>query len=646
MNKSILAMTIASLLPYASSYAQDVTTDETMVVLAKSDFNNSIEDIPANVTVINSDDIAASGARSLDTLLRARAGIQISDSNSGPVFAIRGFTGGQAANNTFILVDGRRLNKQDLSAPQVSSILISQIERVEVLSGSAAVLYGDQAVGGVINIITKGGHQDGGNVSVSVGSFDSIAGSVDVSEQLNERWNLFLSASQDNSDNYREHNKRETGALLGRLNYEQDKTEFFVEASYYDNNREYVGSLTEEQYKQDPTQAGSTNPTDYSHEITKALRTGYKRHISGSWIVGTDVIYDNTSGSGSAWGSSTTSKSKQLFGSVSLENQFSTQSGEGNILFGLEGTDSDHSYKSSSTDRANEQNDYSVFGQLNYPLITNLTLTTGARYSSVADELYDGAIYPEAEKLSESQDAYELGLNYKINQFQRVYVRGETNFRFAKIDEQAYTSPGVLGLKPQTGKSLEAGWGLLGDDYSIKIDVFNLQLEDEIVFDNSAPTPIGGFFPGANVNADESERNGISVSGDLYANENLQLGLEYNLIDAEFSSGGDKGKTLPWVARNTGRAFVTYDISYEWQLFVEGVYTGSRYKDGDTSNSLDKLPAYWLSNLAVSYIKKEWSATLRVDNAFDKKYAENANNWGAYYPGDGRKIMLTSSYQF
>ncbi|MBF4318167.1 TonB-dependent receptor, partial [Vibrio anguillarum] len=45
-------------------------------------------------------------------------------------------------------------------------------------------------------------------------------------------------------------------------------------------------------------------------------------------------------------------------------------------------------------------------------------------------------------------------------------------------------------------------------------------------------------------------------------------------------------------------------------------------------------------------IKKEWSATLRVDNAFDKKYAENANNWGAYYPGDGRKIMLTSSYQF
>lgn len=647
MNRSILAIAVASLLSHTSySYAQEVSTDETMVVLAKSDFNNSIEDIPANVTVITSDDIAASGAKSLDTLLRARAGILISDTNSGPAFAIRGFTGGQAANNTLILVDGRRLNKQDLSAPQVSSILVSQIERVEVLSGSAGVLYGDQAVGGVINIITKGGNQDGGNVSVSVGSFDSVAGSVDVSKQLNERWNLFLSASQDNSDNYREHNKRETGVLLGRLNYDQDQTEFFAEASYYDNNRQYAGSLTEEQYEQDPTQAGSSNPTDYSHEITKALRAGYKRNLSDAWILGTDVIYDNTSGSGLAWGSSTASKSKQLFGSVNVENQFSTQSGQGNVLLGLEGADRDHSYKSSSTDRANEQNSYSVFGQLNYPLITDLTLTTGARYSSVEDKLYDGAIYPNTEKLSESQDAYELGLNYKITPSQRVYVRGETNFRFAKIDEQAYTSPGVLGLKPQTGKSLEAGWGLYEADYSVKVDVFNLQLEDEIVFDSSAPTPVGGFFSGANVNADESERNGISVSGDLYVHENLQLGLEYSLIDAEFSSGDNKGKKLPWVARNTGRVFATYDISYEWQVFVEGVYTGTRYKDGDTSNSLDKLPAYWLGNLAVSYIQNEWSATLRVDNAFDEKYAANANNWGAYYPGDGRKVMLTGSYQF
>lgn len=647
MNKSLLAVAVASLLSSISNlHAQEVSTDETMVVLARSDFNNSIDDIPANVTVITSDDIAASGAKSLDTLLRARAGIQVSDTNSGPSFSLRGFTGGQAANNTLILVDGRRLNKQDLSAPQVSSILISQIERVEILSGSAGVLYGDQAVGGVINIITKGASQDGGNLSVSAGSFDSFAGNVDVSKKLNEQWSLFFSASQDNSDNYRDHNARETGALLSRLNYKQDSTEFFVEASYYDNNREYAGSLTEEQYKSDPTQAASANQTDYSHEITQAFRAGYKQNVNESWILGTDVIYDNTSGSGSAWGSSTISDSKQLFGSIKLENQFSTGSGEGNALLGLEGANRDHSYKSSSTDRSNEQDTYSVFGQVNYPLLDDLTLTTGARYSAVEDKIFDAAIYPSKEKLTEAQDAYELGLNYNVNESQRIYLRGETNFRFAKIDEQAYTSPGVLGLKPQTGKSIEAGWGLIENNYSLRVDVYNLQLEDEIIFDSSAPTPIGGAFTGANVNADESERNGFTVSGDLYATDSVLLGLEYSFIDAEFASGDDKGKKLPWVARNSGRAFATYDISYNWQVFVEGVYTGTRFKDGDTSNSLAKLPAYWLSNIAVNFSQDVWSAGLRIDNAFDEKYPANANNWGAYYPGDGRKVILTGAYKF
>ncbi|WP_052880523.1 TonB-dependent receptor family protein [Vibrio coralliirubri] len=647
MNKSLLAVAVASLLsPISNLHAQQASADETMVVLARSDFNNSIDDIPANVTVITSDEIAASGAKSLDTLLRARAGIQVSDTNSGPSFSLRGFTGGQAANNTLILVDGRRLNKQDLSAPQVSSILISQIERVEILSGSAGVLYGDQAVGGVINIITKGASEDGGNLSVSAGSFDSFAGNVDVSRKLNEQWSLFFSASQDNSDNYRDHNARETGALLSRLNYKQDSTEFFVEASYYDNNREYAGSLTEEQYKNDPKQAASANQTDYSQEITQAFRAGYKQDVNESWVLGTDVIYDNTSGSGSAWGSSTISDSKQLFGSIKLENQFSTGSGEGNALLGLEGANRDHSYKSSSTDRSNEQDTYSVFGQVNYPLLDDLTLTTGARYSAVEDKIFDAAIYPNKEKLTEAQDAYELGLNYNVNESQRIYLRGETNFRFAKIDEQAYTSPGVLGLKPQTGKSIEAGWGLIENNYSLRVDVYNLQLEDEIIFDSSAPTPIGGAFTGANVNADESERNGFTVSGDLYATDSVLLGLEYSLIDAEFSSGDDKGKKLPWVARNSGRAFATYDISYNWQVFVEGVYTGTRFKDGDTSNSLAKLPAYWLSNIAVNFSQDVWSAGLRIDNAFDEKYPANANNWGAYYPGDGRKVIFTGAYKF
>ncbi|MFY2510344.1 TonB-dependent receptor [Vibrio pectenicida] len=647
MNRTMLAMTVASLLPHASLLsAQEQAVDDTMVILAKSDFNNSIEDIPSNITVIDSNDIAASGAKSLDTLLRARAGIQISDTNSGPSFAMRGFSGGQASSNTLILVDGRRLNKLDLSTPQISSIQVSQIERIEILSGSAGVLYGDQAVGGVINIITKENKEDEGNISLSMGSFDSLAGAVDISKKLTDRWSLFLSANQDNTDNYREHNRRESGMLLARINYAKDDTKFYTEASYYDNNRETPGSLTKEQYDQDPTQSISFSPTDYSHEITKALRIGYQFNPSDSWLFSTDIIYDNTTGSGIAWGGEKSSSGKQLVGSVTVEKQLLNDSGQGNILIGFEGAERDLAYKVSSTDRELEQQMLSAYGQLNLPIVVNLTLTTGARYSRVTDSIYDVAVYPDEEKLPESQDAYELGFNYKLSESQRLYLRGESNFRFAKIDEQAYTSPGVMGLKPQTGKSIEAGWGLIKNDFSVKVDVFNLRLENEIVYDLSAPKPIGGSFDGANVNADKSERNGVSVSGDVYIQQDVQLGMEYSLVDAEFTAGEYEGNKLPWVSRSSGRIFATYDINYNWQFFVEGVYTGTRYKDGDKSNSLDKLPAYWLGNTALNFTQDVWSASLRVDNLLDEKYPVSVNSSGAYYPGDGRKVILTGTYKF
>ena len=203
-----------------------------------------------------------------------------------------------------------------------------------------------------------------------------------------------------------------------------------------------------------------------------------------------------------------------------------------------------------------------------------------------------------------------------------------------------------MGLKPQTGKSIEAGWGLIENDFSVRVDVYKLRLEDEIIFDGSAPKPIGGLFNGANVNADKSERNGVNVSGDFYATEDILLGFEYSFVDAEFTKGENDGKKLPWVARNTGRVFMTYDFDSQWQLFVEGVYTGSRYKEGDDQNISDRLSSYWLSNMAVNFTQDSWSATLRVDNALDEKYPASVASYGAYYPGDGRKVMLTTAYHF
>ncbi|MFM9768092.1 hypothetical protein, partial [Streptomyces scabiei] len=73
---------------------------------------------------------------------------------------------------------------------------------------------------------------------------------------------------------------------------------------------------------------------------------------------------------------------------------------------------------------------------------------------------------------------------------------------------------------------------------------------------------------------------------------------------------------------------------------MEGIYTGSRYKDGDTANSKGKLSPYWLSNFALQYELDQWLTTFRVDNLFDKQYPANVNQWNSYYPGDGRQLVL------
>ncbi len=648
MNKSLLAVAVASLCSYTSfSYAQEANADETIVVTAKSSNVNSISDIPANIVVIDQDDIKKSGASTLISLLRGRAGIQVSDTNSGASLSMRGFSGSQAMHNTLILVDGRKLNKPDLSAPQLSSILLSQIEKIEILSGSSGVLYGDQAVGGVINIITKKSTESHGEVSGSVGNNDSYSGSVLVSNQISDDWSVSVSASQDNSDNYRDHNKRETGNVLGRLDFNQQDKKFYVEASYYDNYRQYAGGLTEQQYNENPKQ--SLTDTDYGHEITSAFRAGYQQSFASDWSAKGNVSFSDTGIDSlvtysSGYASQSEIDSDLLELQIALEKSLNTDNGVGNFLMGVEFNNNDYSR---STSVSNTQELLSVFSQLNYPLLETTTVIAGGRYSRVEDQIQNTTTYSNGETLKEDASALELGVNVKPNHNTRFYFRGESNFRFAKVDEQNYTPDDVDSLKPQRGLSLEAGADYATDGYSVKVDFYHLNLKDEIVYDPSASAPTGsGASSGANVNADESKRLGATIYADKSLNDALLVGVEYSYVDAEFTAGDNEGKQLSWVAKHTGRAFLNYEFTANWNTMLESVYVGEKYKDGDDSNSQEKLDDYWLSNLAVNYVQDVFSVNLRVDNIFDERYADSAFSYGSYYPGSGREYKLTAAYLF
>jgi iron complex outermembrane receptor protein len=285
--------------------------------------------------------------------------------------------------------------------------------------------------------------------------------------------------------------------------------------------------------------------------------------------------------------------------------------------------------------------------QASVPISPTLSYVVGGRYSEVTDDLYDQLLYPNRIEIDNDAHAFELGFNYRPSSENRFYVRANDNFRFAKVDEQAFTPLTVQGLDPQTGRSYEAGWDYTTATQTLKINAYQLELEDEIVYEGGRTDgPYGG---GANVNADQSRRLGVSTAYDVQLSNDWLLGASYDYIDAEFTQGENDGKALSWVAKHSGKAYMSYDFADHWQAFVEGVYTGERYMEGDNSNIGDKLDHYVLTNLALNYAHAGWNGSLRVDNLLDEDYVGTGyySAFGSgYYSGTGRSIRLTAGYRF
>ena len=179
-------------------------------------------EVPVGVTVIHADAIAAHTARTLPELLAQVAGITTRDASGSPDRQIdmRGF-GATGDQNTLVLVDGQRLNDIELNTVRWSSIPLDSIERIEISRGnSGAVLYGDGAVGGVVNIVTKSGVglPASGQVSGGYGSFRQREGNLSASASTGP-FSTSVFANAINSDGYRVNNALRQRNAQGDFRY-------------------------------------------------------------------------------------------------------------------------------------------------------------------------------------------------------------------------------------------------------------------------------------------------------------------------------------------------------------------------------------------------------------------------------------------
>lgn len=591
--------------------------------------------VATQIKVITEDDIRVSGAKLLSEVLRTQAGIQLTDSDgSGARNVTASMRGLSGANNVLVLVDGRKLNNPSLAAPALNTVALKDVERIEIVQGSAGVLYGDQAVGGVINIITKraAAGETAGSISATSGTDNLEDYTASVRQGFANGLSYSLSAQKRNADNYRVNNQNAYENLLGNVRYDFAKGFVFAEAQTIDDELNLAGELLEADYQRDP-RAAST-PNNYSNQNTDLARIGGGVELADNWQLLAE--YADRDEDGVDWYANYNSLSAS---SMRVKNitprvvgNINTSAGAAVVTLGYDRTDADYvGYRSIS------QLVEGYYGHLVYPLSQQLSLSTGLRYAAVDDNNHS-----LAKTNDESINAKELGVNYQIDNGWRLFARYAEGFRFANADENGLVLAGVKFLEVQTSASYETGVAWAGERAHVSYSLYQMTLNDEITFDAIAY---------ANINLPDTERQGFQFDGGLTLSDEIALTANYTYTDAEVTAGSFKGKEVPYVSTHVANLGIVFTPVEALSFVLDSTYMGSRYLSGDETNSFAKVAPVQLFNLNVIWQVAQVEIAGRVKNITNERYSglQGYSSWQAakfYYPQPERNYEASITYRF
>lgn len=638
LSRLALAVALAPGLAFAADEASSSAQLPPMVVTRAT---NLKAPTPASVAVIDREQIEASASSDLLDVLRSQAGLQIRDTmgdGNRAAISLRGF-GENAANNTLVLVDGRRLNQPTLSSADLNSVPLANIERIEIIRGAGTVLYGDQAVGGVINIITRTPSSNEAYVEASRGSHDHEAFRGHLHQQLGGGFSLYASGETRSNDNYRDHNNADYSNAFARLRYEHDNGHVLYEYQTVDDELLYPDSISLALRRQDRKQSNSQSWNDSKSQVH---RIALEQRLNEIWSAHLDYSHSDQDGIGSFGpGSEFTQGTRIETISPRLTARFDSPLGQAEWLLGHDHITSDYEYLASWGDTLAQQTLRDWYTQFSQDLGNGLNLVIGYR-SSEADDESTAASRAHRDREGSSS----IGLSWQANQQTRVFIRREDVLRWANVDENGFVSPGVTFLKPQTGESWESGveWSDAIQQY--RLTVYRLELEDELMYDPTAIGPNSAWgFDGANINLDKTLRKGVLLEAERQLSADLSVGGQYSFTDSEYRDGSFKGNDVPWVSRHSASAHMSYEILPGLRSYVEAVYTGKRYYSGDDANVQQKAGSYTLVNAALAYEYRQFNTKLRINNLTGKRYDAFATA-ASRYPAPEEEVQLSVGYRF
>lgn len=621
-------LSLALLALPANGYAEETNTTyvlDEMVVTANR-IETPHEQITSTVSVITRDMIENSTATNVPELLAAVPGVNMlgyGGLGSDNSVNIR-VTGGNHTQQVLLLIDGQPANNSFKGGVDWNTIPLANIERIEVVRGPVSALYGDNSLGGAVNIITRKFDKDGGVVEASYGSFETFTTSLVQQGKLNDGGNYILTAGYGNSDGFRDHSDYNGKNMTLRLNMANGVT-FSTGYTQYDRANPATVYAKPAKYTSTSLYDGYDFDEVEGHyfDLRKEIKSGiHTTNISANYtVLDSTNIAERLVKSGANW----LYTGNWLPSTVLKEKTFGLQldqsifvSDKQTLVWGID-------YKWLSADgwtydgrptsawSGNPTADESaVYVQDSRKIAEKLTMDIGGRYDH--HSAFGGQFSPK------------FGLAYAVNQDTTFKLNVSRAFKAPTLND-LYGKNGNPDLQPTKAWDYEIGVEKRLDAKTKgTITLYKENIEDLIA---------GSKRAGQNKSNVDMDAQGIELELAREINEHVGLFFNYTYLDV--------GDMTRWASRHKGNFGVNYiNGAFKASMFEQ--YAGTSYdEDLHVNPNAAKIDAFMLTNIKITFEPQnsDYAYSFAVNNLFDKDY-----EYYLYEPMPGRSYTFSVKKKF
>lgn len=585
------------------------------VVVRGEKIKEKLFDLPKGVDVISRREIEYSGAKDVPTLLSQVTGVSVVDPTGSGTISSISIRGMDPSKYTTVTIDGVTVNTLD-GRVNWSTIPIELIKRIEIIKSSPS-LYGGQAAGGVINIITK--QKEKNKISLSTTNAKDIGGALTLS--VSDVWSMWANTSGRKGEGWRYNDKYDIRNVYVKSNFPLDKYNAIgLSLELQNDNITLPGGLSETELDTNPDTSGIDIETKYQQSVRLSSKyeveaKNYKfllnfntmPQVYESKLQGSKQRMDGVNVAGNS------SYERENFTlNTNIEWEFNRRRITDNALT----MDDNAQLLSSRILMEWKEQFYSI------------TLLPGINGEWLGYWFQETTIEPHYA----STLAPKLGVLWGSDLFD-LFASFEKALRLPKPYEKVKN----LKLSPELLSVIETGLRFKKKMFTFSFSAFYIRIEDQILAE-------GNTF----VNHGNAIHKGLENELDLRINDKISLFSNYTTIDAKSTVSEDTSYWVPGTPIQNAIAGIriskiptySFTIAYNWKgiSFI------------DYSNELGTVPSYGILDASSKFsLRPNLFLSISITNILDtggKSFGYKLNNEAKYYPISPRGVRVETEFEF